>query len=163
MRSIKKTTKRTAIVGGTVAALIGGGVAFAYWTTSGSGEGTGSTTAGSINSLSFDQTALTDMYPGDEEQDLTVTVTNTATESAYVSTVKAYITTDKVGCTGADFLLGGAAAPSDAANAVALTWEAQDLVAGGFTDASSTIQFNNQNAPQDACKSAAVTIHYLAS
>jgi hypothetical protein len=103
------------------------------------------------------------MYPGDASQDLTVTVTNTSGESAYVAGVKAYVTTNKSGCTGADFLLNGAAAPSTALDAVALTWSAQDLVATGHDDATGTIQFNNTGDNQDACKSAAVTIHYLAS
>jgi hypothetical protein len=152
-----------AVVAGGTAALLGVGVAFAYWTTSGSGEGSAATTAGVVDQLSFDQAAVADMYPGDSSQPLTVTVTNDASESAYVTTVKAYITTDKSGCTGADFLLGGAAAPSTAGTAVALVWTAQDLIAGGSDEATSTIQFNNTGANQDACKEAVVTINYVAS
>jgi len=160
---MRKNQKITAVVGGTAAAVLVGGVAFAYWTTSGSGEGTGSATAGVADQLSFTQADLSAMYPGDSSQPLTVTVKNTSGESAYVATVKAYVTTDNDGCTGADFKLGGAAAPSTAATAAALTWTATDLAAGGDADATSTIQFNNTSGNQDACKSAAVTIHYLAS
>ncbi|RNM17303.1 hypothetical protein EFL26_00480 [Nocardioides pocheonensis] len=138
-------------------------MAFAYWTTSGSGSGTGSTTAGVSNQLSFSTATLNSMYPGDSSQPLTVTVTNDSGESAYVSTVKAYITTNKSGCTGADFLLNGSAAPSIADDAVALTWTGQDLAAGTDDDATGTIQFNNTGSPQNACKSADVTIHYVAS
>jgi len=160
---MRKTQKTTAVVGGTIAAVLVGGVAFAYWTTSGSGSGTGYTTAGVSDQLSFTQASLTDMYPGDSSQPLTVTVKNTSGESAYVATVKAYITTDKPGCTGADFKLGGSAAPSTVATAAALSWTATDLAAGAQADASSTIQFNNTGANQDACKSATVTVNYLAS
>ena len=158
-----RKSKKIAVATATSVALIGGGVAYAYWTTSGSGEGTGSTTAGVTNHLSFDQDALTAMYPGDSSQPLSVTVTNDSGESAYVATVKAYVTTNKAGCTGADFLLGGSAAPSTAATATALTWSAQDLVAGGDDDATSTIQFNDTGDNQDACKGAVVTVHDLAS
>jgi len=161
---MRKTQKITAVVGGTAAAVLVGGVAFAYWTTSGSGSGTGSATAGVSNQLSFTQGALTAMYPGDSSQPLSVTVANTSTtESAYVSTVKAYITTDKAGCTGADFKLGGSAAPSTAATAAALTWTATDLAKGGSAVATSTIQFNNTGDNQDACKNATVTVNYVAS
>ena len=120
--------KKKAIATGTVVALLGAGAAYAYWTTSGSGEGSGDTTAGVVEPARLHQDSLNAMYPGDSPQDLGVTVTNNATESAYVNTVKAYITTDKgAGCDGSNFLLDGTAAPSTAADAVALTWTAQDL------------------------------------
>ena len=158
-----RKSKKIAVATATSVALIGGGVAYAYWTTSGSGSGTGSTTAGTLDQLGFQQDTLDAMYPGDSSQPLSVTVTNNSGESAYVATVKAYVTTDKSGCTGADFLLGGTAAPSTAATATALTWTAQDLDAGGADDATSTIQFNDTGDNQDACKDAAVTVNYLAS
>lgn len=149
------------------------GVAYAYWTTTGSGSGSGSTTAGVVDSLTFTQNPAGDadesveldaMFPGDDPQDLTVRVRNTSGESAYVEFVKAYITTDKSGCTGADFLIDGEAAPSVAADAVDLAWTATDLVAGAAADATGNVQFNNLTATdQDACKGAVVTIHYLAS
>lgn len=163
---MRKFSKKQYLAAGAAAAIVvaGGGAAYAYWTTSGSGTGTGSTTAGVTNQLSFVQTPISAMYPGDSQQNLSVTVTNTSGENAYVTSVKAYITTDKTGCTGADFLLGGNAAPSTAATAVALTWTAQDLAKSTGNDvATSTIQFYDTGANQDACKSAAVTINYVAS
>jgi hypothetical protein len=143
--------------------LVGGGTAYAYWTTTGSGSGTGSTTAGTADQLGFAQDALTPMFPGDDAQDLSVTVTNNSGESAYVTQVKAYVTTDQSSCDGSDFLLDGVAAPSTSATAVNLAWTPQDLIAGGSDEATGTIQFNNKATNQDACKSAAVTIHYVAS
>lgn len=145
-------------------AIAGTGVAYAYWTTHGSGSGTGSTTPGVADALTFSQSALTAMHPGDASQPLTVTVTNASkAEAAHVGLVKAYVTTDKTGCTGADFLLGGTAAPSDAAGARSLTWTAQELAVGGSANATSTIQFNDTKANQDVCKAAVVTVNYLAS
>ena len=160
-----RNSKKIAVAGGTILALTAGGVAVAYWTTSGSGTGAGSTEAGqATNKITFTQTALSPMFPGDSEQNLIVNVKNTGSQNAYVSTVKAWVETDKLGCTGADYLLGGSAAPTSEATARALTWTAQDLAkSGGNADATSKIQFNNTGANQDACKSAAVTVHYLAS
>jgi hypothetical protein len=163
---VRKFSKKQYIAAGAAAVIIAGGAgaAFAYWTTTGSGSGTGSTTAGTVDQLTFTQNTLSAMYPGDSSQDLIVKVTNTSGERAYVSSVKAYVTTDKADCTGADFLLNGEAAPSTAGTAVALGWAAQDLAKnGGNANATSTIQFNDTDANQDACKSATVTINYLAS
>ena len=169
---MRKSTKITAVVGGGALVVATAGAAYAYWSTSGSGSGTASTTAGTSNALTFTQNPdgsgaaqpVAAMYPGDTAQSLTVVVKNTSGESAYVANVKAYITTNKPGCTGADFLLGGVAAPSTSATAAALTWTAQDLASNGSASATSTIRFNNSTtANQDACKGATVTINYLAS
>ena len=169
---MRKTTKITAVIGGGALVVATAGAAYAYWSTSGSGEGSASTTAGIVDKLTFTQNpagtpdtpvAVAPMYPGDSSQTLSVRVRNTGSESTYVSSVKAYITTDKPGCTGADFKLGGVAAPSTSATAAALTWTAQDLAANAAAVATSTIQFNNTGSLQDVCKGAAVVIHYVAS
>jgi hypothetical protein len=54
-------TKRTALVAGTTAALIGGGIAFAAWTTTGTGNGTA--TAGTDSPLTVTVSAVTGLYP----------------------------------------------------------------------------------------------------
>lgn len=163
MRAPKLSKKTTAIIAGSALVLGTGGVAYAYWSTTGTGSGTATTTAGVAGQLTFAQTAITPMYPGDAEQVLTVAVTNTANESAYVSGVKAFITTDQPGCTGADFLLGGTSGHSDLATAKPMTWSAVDLGADSSANATSTVQFNNTAANQDDCKSADVTINYVAN
>jgi hypothetical protein len=172
MRNLSKKSKAL-VAGAAIAGLAGTGVAYAYWTTSGSGSGTGSTTAGTVDKLTFTQNpagdpdtsvALAAMYPGDSAQTLTVRVRNTSTESAYVAHVQAYITTDKSGCTAADFKLGGVpSAAVDASTAKALSWTAADLAAGAAANATSSVQFNNTGDNQDACKGATVTLHYLAN
>lgn len=163
MRAFTPRKKATTIVVASALLLGTAGGAYAYWSTTGSGTGTGSTTAGETGHLDFSQSDLAAMYPGDASQDLTVTVTNNGTASAYVAAVKAYVTTDKTGCSGADFLLDGNAAPSTAATATALTWAPQELAKGGQANATGTIQFNDTGLPQDACKGAAVTLNYVAN
>ena len=162
MRNLSKKAK-TIIAGAAIAGLASAGGAYAYWTTTGNGTGSAATTAGTVNNLSFTQTAVNAMYPGDSSQTLTVAVKNTSTtEKAYVATVTGYITTDKTGCTGADFLLGGVNTGTSLAP-TGLNWTPVDLAAGGSANATSTIQFNNTTGNQDVCKSAVVTVHYNAS
>lgn len=157
-------SKKFAAIAIVSASALAAGAAFAYWTTSGSDSGSATTTAGVLNDLSIDNATLTAMFPGDSEQSLLVTVTNDSTESAYVTGVSVYVTTDDLACDGSNFLINDDPAPSTDLTAVALGWTGQDLLAGG-SDATSgdTIQFNNKLTDQDDCKDAAVTLHYIAS
>jgi hypothetical protein len=166
-----KTSKKVAaaLAAGAVT-VAGSGVAFAYWTSTGNGTGTAAATAGAVNTLTFTQTALDGMYPGDSAQTLTVAVKNTGDQSVYISTVKAYLTVVKnsgntaVGnCNAGDFKLGGVVNAADADSAVEMTWTDEDLAKDEVHNATSTVQFNNTAENQDACKGAAVTVHYLAS
>ena len=144
---------------------LGGGVAFGFWSTTGSGSGTGSTSAGQVNLLSFTQDSLSPMFPGDSAQDLVVAVKNTSTENVYVGNVKAYLTVAGGAgtCAADDYQLNGAPAPGTVATAVSLAWTAADLAPNAEADATGTIQFNNKVTSQDGCKGATVTVHYLGS
>jgi hypothetical protein len=164
--------KKVAAIGLAAGLALGAaGVATAYWTSSGSGTGTSSTTAGSSD-LTYATTTINPMYPGDSAQNFTVTVTNnSATQKEYVNGVSAYITTNKSGCDGSDFLLDGVATAVSSATAVPLAWTAQELTAttgapanaATTAAATDTIQFNDKLTNQDACKSAVVTLNYTSS
>jgi hypothetical protein len=160
---MRTSTKITAALGGTAIAIATAGTAYAYWTTTGTGTGTGTTAAGNAAALTVTGNVTDAMYPGDSAQTVTATVTNTGTETYKVQALKAYVTTDKQGCTGADYLLNTAAAPSTDTAAVDLGLTAASLAHNGTTTKTFTMQFNNTTSNQDACKGAAVTIHYLAS
>jgi hypothetical protein len=69
MRKIQKT----AVVGGTVAVLLAGGVAFAAWTSSGSGNGT--VQAGSDAGLSVSASSIDTLFPT-VDVDIDVSITN---------------------------------------------------------------------------------------
>ncbi len=160
-----RLSKKFAAIAITATAALTASAAFAFWSTSGSGSGSASTTAGVSNQISFTQSTILPMYPGDASQVLTVGVQNNSADnsSAQVDHVTAYITTNKAGCTGSDFLLGGLAAPSTVATAAALTWTGANLAHGASANATSTIQFNDTASNQDVCKTALVTLNYLAS
>ncbi len=159
---MRKPSKKIAILSGAMVLASAGG-AYAYWTSTGQGTGTATTSAGQAAAFTVAGNVANEMYPGDAPQSGTATVTNTGTENAYLRAVKAHITTDKPGCDGSNYLLNGAAAPSTAATAADLQFAAVDIAPKGTATKTFTLQFNNKDTDQDACKGAAVTINYVAS
>ena len=148
----------------TALVLVGSGTAaFAYWSSTGTGTGTGSTTAGGSD-LTIGGNVASQLYPGQGPQNFTVTVTNNADNNARVAGVSAYVTTDKVGCDGTDFAINGST--SSSVTPVSLAWSAVDLAkdAAQTSGASAnTIQFINKATDQEACKGAALTLHYASN
>ena len=162
----KKSSKKkaAAIVTAGVLGLATAGGAYAYWTSAGGGTGTATTRAGASSIFGVTGGSTQAMYPGDSSQTVTATVTNNGNETYTVSALKAYLTTDKVGCDGSNYLLKGAAAPVDADGAVSLGLVAKDLAAGASTTIDFSLQFNNKaDTNQTACQGAKVTVHYIAS
>jgi hypothetical protein len=164
---IFSSRKRVAAIGVvTAATLVGGGMAFAYWTTTGTGTGEASTAEGLAGNLSFEQDPdpLLEMYPGDENQLFDVTVTNTDTlQNSFVKSVTAYVTTSAdADCDGSNFLLNG----EEADVPVKLKWNADGVDLEPLVPEVSlenTIQFNNTDENQDKCKDVTVTINYAAA
>src|SRR5262245_13139804 len=108
---MRNGTKRTIAITATVAALAGAGVAFAAWTTNGSG--TGSATAGSAQDLTITQTgSATGLFPtGSVNATFTVTNPNPYKVALTQATITDVATT-KAGCnassvTGANVDLNG--------------------------------------------------------
>jgi len=160
---MRKVNKKIAAVAAGAIVVSTAGAAYAYWTTTGGGTGTASTTAGQAEGFTVSGGVPNAMFPGDAPQTATATVTNkSTTESAYLNKVTAYITTNKDGCTGADFLLNGSSTATQAAPAD-LGFTAVDIAKSGTATKNFTLQFNNTGSKQDACKSAVVTINYVAS
>ena len=166
---MKISMKKKIAAAAAAATIVGGaGAALAFWTTTGTGTGSAATTAGVDGTLGITSAELDEMYPGDSPQPVTVTVVNNdLNEAVQVTTVKAYLTVVGSGvCDASDFKLTGVSTAADAASAVTLDWTAQELAAnGGTADTGGldTIQFNNKASNQDGCKSATVTLNYLAS
>ena len=141
--------------------LLTGGVAFAYWTTGGSGSGTASTSNG-LSSLTAVQTStVTAMGPGDSAQTLSGNFNNSNSGPVYVATVTASIASvTKAGgapagtCDATDYTLASAVMTVNA-----------EVPAGTGTGAWSgaTIKFNNKATNQDACKGATVNLAYTVS
>lgn len=156
---------KVAVAGLAVGAAVvaGSGVAYAYWTSSGSVDGSSTTTNPASNVIVVAQTTgASNLAPGHAAETLSGTVTNplTSANNFYVTQVVASIksVTKAQGaaagtCDATDYTLSNATmsvgsdlAPGDSAN---------------FTGA--TLAFNDKASNQDQCKGATVTITYTAS
>ncbi len=158
-----KKKRSAALLAAGVIGLATAGGAYAYWTSNGGGTGTATTATGTSTALVVTGNATSAMFPGDSAQTVTATVKNSGSESYKLQGLKAYVTTGATDCDSTDYKLNGAPAPSTEATAVSITVTPIDLAPNATTTGTFTMQFNNKTTNQDACKGAAVTIHYVAS
>jgi hypothetical protein len=146
----------SAVVAGLV--LAGGGAAFAYWSSSGSGVGeatTGESTAFTVTSEDATGGPLT---PGGPSQSVTFTVTNPSTGAQTLNSVVVRVAnadgsawTAVAGCSAADY-------------AITTPVVAYGVIAGGAdVDGTVSISMINATTNQDACQLADVPLHIAAS
>lgn len=142
--------KRTALVLAAVAVLAVAGLAVAYWTTTGSGEGSGAV-ASSNGTLTLHGTISKELTPGGSSP-VAYTADNENSSSEQVGTVKAVVTIDdahaKAGCKASDFT-------------IADTAEGQTIAAkatGVALAHEGTIEMADTAESQDACKGAAISL-----
>jgi hypothetical protein len=156
MRKMSKKNKIVAVCAAAVLTSVGGGVAFAYWTTTGSG--TGSAATGTNSAITVVQTSVVGgLEPGGAAQTLSGNFNNPNSSPVYVTDVVASIAgvTQAVGavgsCDATDFTLSLATMPVG-----------HEVAAGNAKDAWSgaTIAFNNKATNQDGCKGATVNFAY---
>ena len=148
---MKRITKRSSIVAVSAAAtlVVGGGVAFAYWTTSGSNTASADVATDVSASLTVTPSAITGLFPGGSAQDVTVVVANPSTTDVRYSNVAVQlVSTDKPGCTVDNFQLTPVAIAPQILNAGASS--------GPIVPA--TIAMLETGVNQDVCKNAAVTL-----
>jgi len=146
-------SKKTVAAATAALVMVGGGAAFAYWTTTGSGTGTA--TAGDVSALTVHQTSsVTGLYPGGPAVTLSGNFDNPNSGQVFVAAVNATVTgTNHVGCTAADFEIGGSA-PVGAEIATGSG-------VGGWSGL--TLRLVDSTSNQDACKGATVNLSYTAS
>jgi hypothetical protein len=149
MRTFNRKTAFVAAA--TAAAVVTGGVAYAYWTNTGAGAGTAAT--GSNESITVNQTsAISDLAPGLPAQTLSGNFTNGNGGPVFVHAVTVQVTgTDHGGCDASDYTIGGSAVVDDEV--------ASGPAVGSWSGL--TIRFNDKaDANQDACKGATVNLAY---
>lgn len=155
---MKRITKRSSIIAVTAAftLVVGGGVAFAYWSTSGSGtaEAAVAATAGTLTVTQ--DGSIGGLYPGGPAQDVNVIVTNATDADLSFSDVTVAVTSTSAGtgCTAADFdfvdtAYAGEIVPANSSTAVITPKRIQML--------------NRTSVNQDACKNATITLSLTAS
>ena len=158
--SIHITGKRRAtVVAMTAVLVLVGGLAFAYWTSSGSGTGTGSTGGGTEFTVSDDGVTGPDLTPGGPNQTIAFTVHNTGTGTQDLTSLTVIVAdengdpwvSDPVGCTAADYALG---TPT-------ITYD--QIPGGGSISGTVTLTMNDLPSNQNACKGLDVPLYFTAS
>ena len=149
------TKKKYAIIGGVSVVALTGGIAFAYWTSTGSDTDTATTGNENswtvlINTASISNGTLT---PGGATDNITFSVTNNDTGTKQIQGVVATVDSVVPGnalstCDASDFSITGATVPTGV-----------DVAGGGGSvNGSFNVQMiNKTSANQDGCKGATVT------
>ena len=148
--------RAAAVATGAALTFIVGGVAFAYWSTS--GAGTGSASTGSVVAVKINATsaAVTGLYPGGPAHDVSGDFDNTNAGSVYINQVTVAVAPGwskqanalKPACTASDFTIVPPAAT------------AHEIASGSGVDAwgPATIAMNNLSTNQDNCKNVTVPL-----
>jgi hypothetical protein len=155
---IFSSKKRVAAIGAvTAATLVGGGVAFAYWTNGGAGTGTAQTGTTTDN-LTITASAASDLFPGGPAEELALVVDNTLNPTYSVQLTGLDVSIDSVTCNGTSvpgawFTLGETEIDS-------ATIVAPGAVTPLSTPTGVTLRMNNDPLlNQNVCKDAAVAFN----
>jgi hypothetical protein len=141
-----------------LALVCASGVAYAYWTASGIGSGTGKTAVG-VTSLTATSAALNEMYPGNSAQPIVITVQNPTTQPVYVTSVSASVTdTGDPGCLAIWFPVAGSPVAVGAEIAAL-----GNLTLSSPTYTPPTIRFDNLPVDQSVCKDKTITLSFTIS
>jgi len=159
MRKLGSKKRFVLIASTTAAVLIGSGVAFAYWTTTGSGTGTAATGTTSLVTVNQTGAAITGLYPGGSAVNVPFNIVNSNVSGQYIATVALSVTNTTIagvpqaGCTAADFTVTngtiGAVVPNGTTNYA--------------TGNGATILMKDTGVNQNACKGVTVNLAFAAS
>jgi hypothetical protein len=157
MRTISKTAK-IAVAGVSAATLAMSGVAYAYWSTSGTGTGSAATGSSSAFVVTSDPATGDPLTPGGPSQTVAFHVNNPSAGHQYLSAVAITVAEagggtwdDVAGCSAADYTVG---TPS---------FTGGDMAPGTTINGTVTITMNNLASNQDACEGATVPLYIAAS
>lgn len=161
--------KRFTLVATTMAAvLVGGGIAVAYWTTTGTGTGNGTVGAGTTQVTVAQDGAPAGLVPGGPAQPIDFTVSNPTSGPLQISgvAVSVAVAGSPVGCTSADFTVtqpskpsGGTPLQVPAGGSLSFT-----SAGGGATGGTgASIAMVNSGSNQDACKGVTLDLTYNVS
>lgn len=170
---MNSSKKRFVLVASTVGAvLVGGSIAVAYWTTTGSGTGAGAVGTDTPVTVTQDST-VSNLVPGGPAKAIDFTVTSTASGPQQISGVAVTVSsvTKAVGapagpCTAADFSVvqpskpsGGTPVSIPANGSVAFTSGA----GGAQANTGAQVSMVNSASNQDGCKGATLVLSYAVS
>ena len=155
------TKKKLAAVGaGTALVLAGGGLALAYWSSTGTGSGSATTGNSSAFEVSTDAATGGPLTPGGASETVAVHVKNPSSGHQTLTTVHVTVATSTgtawtstPGCSAADYTVTD---PTVAAID-------QDRASGSTYNATATITMNNLPSNQDLCQGVSVPLYVVAS
>jgi hypothetical protein len=151
MRRINNKKKAAAVLGAGAMAIMAGGVAVAYWTSTGSGNGSAAT--GTVANVVVNQTSSAEgLYPGGSVS-LSGDFDNSNPGVVHVGTVTATLGTLPEGCVSGDFTITGTGVVND------------EIASGNGVGSWSgiTLAMNDTGVNQDACKTQNVPVTYSVS
>jgi hypothetical protein len=153
--------------GSVAAVLLGGAVAVAFWTTTGSGTGAGDVGSDIPVTVSQDST-VSGLVPGGPAAPLDFTVSSTAPGPQQISDVAISVTVDgsPAGCTAADFSITQPSKPSGGTPLAVPANGSLSFTSAGAGPTGGTgaaIAMVNSGTNQDACKNVDLTLTYAVS
>jgi hypothetical protein len=148
---MRKISKRAAVIAVSAVAAVGlAGTAFAFWTTPGAGDGSGTT--GSVTAIKVNQTStVAGLYPGGGAVPLAGNFDNSNDHPVHINNVTATVlSTNNGGCTAENFQITG------------IIPAAQNVPVGNGTGSWSggSIALLDTGVNQDVCKDVTVSIKY---
>lgn len=164
---MKRISKKAVAVGLALGLTLGvAGAAFAYWTSSGTGNGTATTGKAASTLQITDTTSINDMAPGVAPEGISGTIENTQGtngQNEYVTSVIVSIGSVTENTPGSGF--SGTCSASDYTLSNATMTVGQDLTPGEtVTFSGATIGFNDKaGTNQDNCQGATVNLVYTSN
>jgi hypothetical protein len=148
------TGKRALVTLGSMIAVVAAGVAFAYFTSSGSG--TGSASVGSSSAVTLHASISSNLFPGSSSP-VTLTVDNPSTGVQRVGTVSLSSITVDGAHSGCSTTIGGG--NPDFTMAAVPVNQVFPPGNGQTVSATGTLAMNETGVNQDACQGATLTLH----
>jgi archaellin len=156
--------KRFVLIASVVAAiLVGSGVAFAYWSVTGTGTGTAST-ASSTSGVTVAGTTVSGLYPGITAQAIPLTITNPNPGKVAINSVVTTIASVTTTAGGSTVVPGCTAANFTVTNASFTAGTEISPGSNSFpTGNGATIAMLDTGVSQDACKGVFVNLTFALS
>ena len=160
---VLKSRKSKSVVAGAAVLVLGGGAAFAWWSSTGTTDTTGTTGASAGLTVAATPALLPLLTPGGPSQTVNFTVTNPGTGSQMLSNVAVTVanpdgsawtvaaTPAGTGCSALDYTVG---TPT-------ITYG--QIAPAGSVAGTVTLTMNNRAADQDDCQLKSVPLHIVAS
>ena len=156
--NITRGRKRLTVFLVSILTITGAGVAYAYWTSIGSGVGS-ATTGQSVALTITSQTAVGTLSPGSAGQTIDFSVTNPGEGTQYLTAVTVAI----ADATGTAWVPTGTCLLADYTATISTAPVAGAIAPGASVPGVATVTLTNTGANQDDCQGQVVPLYFVAS